>query len=124
MTNAITSFIPLASVRSVPASAEFYRRLGFEIENTFTPDGQTEPSWASLASGRARLMLARSSEPAGLAAPPSVLFYAYCEDVAALRARLLSEGMEAGPIQFPFYAPRGEFRIQDPDGFTIMVTHT
>jgi len=30
----------------------------------------------------------------------------------------------AGPIQYPFYSPRGEFRIQDSDGYVIMVTHT
>jgi hypothetical protein len=24
----------------------------------------------------------------------------------------------------PFYAPRGEFRVKDPDGYDIMITHT
>jgi hypothetical protein len=43
---------------------------------------------------------------------------------AGLGERLIAEGIEAGTIQYPFYAPRGEFRIQDPDGYVIMITHT
>jgi hypothetical protein len=27
-------------------------------------------------------------------------------------------------IQYPFFAPRGEFRITDPDGYVLMITHT
>lgn len=53
-----------------------------------------------------------------------MLFYSYCDDVPALREHLMAEGVQAGPIQYSFYAPGGEFRIQDPDGFVIMVTHT
>jgi hypothetical protein len=48
----------------------------------------------------------------------------YCEDVAAFRDKLLESGLEAGPITRPFYAPRGEFRVTDPDGYALMVTHT
>ncbi len=51
-------------------------------------------------------------------------FYSYCDDVPALRGYLIAEGIEAGPIKYPFYAPRGEFRLQDPDGYVIMVTQT
>ncbi len=115
--------VPLAHVKSVPASIAFYRRLGFEIENTFTPPEQGDPSWANLASGRAQLMLARAEEPV-IASQQAVLFYSYCDDVPGLRESLIAEGIEAGPIQYPFYAPRGEFRIEDPDGYVIMVTHT
>jgi len=54
----------------------------------------------------------------------AVLFYIYCDDVEGLRNHLLASGVKAGPIQTPFYAPSGEFRIEDPDGYVIMVTHT
>jgi hypothetical protein len=113
----------MAHVKSVPTSIVFYRRLGFEVENTFTPPEQKEPSWANLSSDRARLMLARADEPV-IPSQQAVLFYSYCDDVPALREYLIAEGIEAGPIQYPFFAPRGEFRIQDPDGYVIMVTHT
>jgi hypothetical protein len=113
----------MAHVKSVPRSIEFYRRLGFEVQNTFTPSEQKEPSWANLTSDRAQLMVARADEPV-IPGQQAVLFYSYCDNVPALREHLIGEGIEAGAIQYPFYAPRGEFRIQDPDGYVIMVTHT
>jgi hypothetical protein len=45
------------------------------------------------------------------------------EDVVAFRSMLLETGVEAGPISYPFYAPRGEFRVTDPDGYCLMITH-
>jgi catechol 2,3-dioxygenase-like lactoylglutathione lyase family enzyme len=115
--------VPMAHVQSVPASIAFYRRLGFEVGNAFTPPELKEPSWANLLSDRAQLMVARAAEPV-IPSQQAVLFYMYCDDVAALREYLIAEGIEAGPLQGPFYAPRGEFRIQDPDGYVVMVTHT
>jgi hypothetical protein len=67
---------------------------------------------------------------AGSGQPPvdrekqAVLFYLYCDDVHGFRSELLAAGVEAGPVQCPFYAPRGEFRVTDPDGYALMVTHT
>jgi catechol 2,3-dioxygenase-like lactoylglutathione lyase family enzyme len=119
----VRSLVPMAHVRSVPASIAFYGLLGLVVENTFTPSGQEEPSWAYLLSDRAQLMLARADEPV-IPSQQAILFYSYCDDVPALLEHLVAQGIEAGPIQYPFYAPRGEFRIQDPDGYVIMVTHT
>jgi hypothetical protein len=68
-------------------------------------------------------MLAQASEPVDPRAQ-AVLFYLYCDDAAALRTRLLESGIEASPITHPFYAPRGEFRVSDPDGYALMITHT
>jgi hypothetical protein len=48
----------------------------------------------------------------------------YCDDVPAFRSALLAAGVEAGPISQPFYNPRGEFRVTDPDGYVLMITHT
>jgi len=73
--------------------------------------------------GRAHLMLAKASEAVD-PAQQAVLFYVYCEDVAAFRSKLIEAGVDAGPVQHPFYAPRGEFRVTDPDGYVLMITHT
>ena len=114
---------PLAHVRSVPDSLAFYRLLGFEVLNTFKPPDREVPTWAAVRSGHADLMFGEATEP--VAAPQQgVLFYVYCDDVEGLRNELLSRGVPAGPIQTPFYAPSGEFRIEDPDGYVILVTHT
>jgi predicted enzyme related to lactoylglutathione lyase len=117
------SLVPLAHVASVSDSIAFYRKLGFEVRNTFAPDGRTEPTWALLETGEARLMLALASEPV-VANQQAVLFYLYCDDVGATRAALRHSGVDVGPIEYPFYAPRGEFRVGDPDGYVLMITHT
>ena len=118
--NAVRSLVPLLPVHSVPASIAFYEKLGFKEANTF---GEPEPSWASLASeGGAQLMIGQAES----AARPSeeLLLYVYVDDVEAKRNELVSAGIEVGEIARPFYAPRGEFRIVDPDGYVLMITHT
>jgi hypothetical protein len=79
------SLVPLAHVADVARSIAFYGRLGLTVRNTFVPPGQTDPSWAWLESGGARLMVARADLPL---TPESegVLFYIYVDDVAAARA--------------------------------------
>ena len=120
----LRSLVPMAYVRSVPGSITFYGKLGFEVGNTHTSEGGTEPVWAWLRTdGGAQLMLARASDPVD-PAQQAILFYVYCDDVEGFRARLLEAGVEAGRVQRPFYAPRGEFRVIDPDGYCLMVTHT
>jgi hypothetical protein len=39
-------------------------------------------------------------------------------------ATLVEAGLNPGEITTPFYAPRGEFELVDPDGYVVMVTHT
>jgi catechol 2,3-dioxygenase-like lactoylglutathione lyase family enzyme len=120
----IRALVPFAHVASVPASIEFYTKLGFEVGNTFTPDGASEPSWAWLESdSAASLMLAKAGHPVD-AAQQAVLFYLYVDDVAAMHAELAAAGLRGGDINHPFYAERGEFRVVDPDGYTLMITHT
>ncbi len=123
MTVTIRSLVPMAHVRSIARSVAFYDRLGFRVENSFTPPDEREPSWVNLESGEARLMLTRADAPVA-GSQQAVLFYSYFDDTAIARERLVAAGVEAGPIEFPFYAPRGEFRIHDPDGYVLMVTHT
>ncbi|HEV8611093.1 MAG TPA: hypothetical protein VGS98_13640 [Thermoanaerobaculia bacterium] len=68
-------------------------------------------------------MLALASHPV-IAEEQAVLFYLYCDDVSATRGTLQEAGVAVGPIQYPFYAPCGEFRVTDPDGYVLMITHT
>ncbi|HKA36865.1 MAG TPA: VOC family protein [Thermoanaerobaculia bacterium] len=123
MTAAVRALVPMAHVKNIQSSTAFYGLLGFEVVNTFVPHGSKEPTWAYLRSDRAQLMVAVADEPV-VPSQQAVLFYCYCDDVAMLRDELLARGVAAGPITTPFYAPRGEFRVKDPDGYSIMVTHT
>ncbi|HEY6065531.1 MAG TPA: VOC family protein [Thermoanaerobaculia bacterium] len=120
----VRSLVPMAFVRSVADSIAFYGKLGFEARNTFSAEGRTEPTWAWLESeGGASLMIALASHPV-TAEQQAILFYLYCDDVETTRARLERAGVGVGPITYPFYAPRGEFRVPDPDGYVLMITHT
>lgn len=113
----------MAHVRSVSRSVDFYRKLGFEVGNTFTPDGSSDPAWAWLQSNGAHLMVSKADGPFD-AGQQAVLFYLYCDDVVAMRSELERAGVSVGPIRHPFYSPRGEFRVEDPDGYVLMIAHT
>lgn len=117
------ALVPMAHVQDVPRSIEFYKRLGFNVGRTHAPEGSATPVWAWLHSGRAQLMLALADEPV-VAGQQAVLFYLYCDDVEGYRNTLRAAGVEAGPVTYPFYNPRGEFRVTDPDGYVLMVAHT
>src|SRR5215813_12904744 len=117
------SAVPMIFVKNVPRSVEFYKKLGFEVGNTFTPADQTEPTWAWLQSGGAHLMVTLAGEPVD-AAQQAIIFYLYCEDVPSFRAALEQEGLKVGEIEYPFYSPRGQFCLVDCDGFALTVTHT
>lgn len=115
-------------VADVEASAAFYRLLGFEIGNQVPKTGR--PQWAWLYAPCVpdwrrgpNLMLARSSRPLKPEAQ-DVLFYLYASDLASLRDKLLRDGLTAGEITYPDYLPKGEFRLQDPDGYCLMIAQS
>jgi catechol 2,3-dioxygenase-like lactoylglutathione lyase family enzyme len=112
----------MASVANVERSIAFYAHLGFEVGNTFAPQGATTLSWAWIQSGDAQFMLSKAWQH--VPDQHSVLFYIYTDDVAAAHASLAAAGLNPGEIKSPFYAPRGEFELVDPDGYMLMITHT
>ncbi len=124
MTVTPKSLVPMAEVQDVERSLAFYGQLGFGVRNTFTPDGAGEPAWAYLESaGGALLMVARASGPVD-PERQAVLFYLYFDDIAAAHAELAAAGLPVGEMTYPFYCPQGEFRLMDPDGYCLMLTHT
>lgn len=117
----------------------FYAMLGFAPVSV--QRDHHEPYWALLASGRAEIMLARSSGPID-AGQQAVLSYMYAADVAALRPHLLKSGLHDGgvfhgatnpdrdvdasrgvvfSITRPVYMPAGELRVHDPDGYVLLI---
>jgi catechol 2,3-dioxygenase-like lactoylglutathione lyase family enzyme len=116
----LAGLVPMAHVADVRKSAEFYQLLGFEVKKTVENEGQLQ--WAWLKNGGADLMLARTGRPLNPGAQ-DILFYMYAPDVAAYRSELEAKGVKVSAISYPFWAPRGEFRIDDLDGYTLMVSH-
>lgn len=124
----ISGLVAMIHVADVERSARFYRLLGFEIGNSVPAEGTLQ--WAWLYSPGApdwkrgpNLMVARSQRPLDPGAQ-DVLFYLYATDLPALRSHLQTEGITAGPIKYPDYLPNGECRVQDPDGYTLMIAQS
>jgi len=124
----ISGLVPMIHVVDVERSAEFYRLLGFAIGNGVPPAGPKH--WAWLYAPKAadwkrgpNLMLTRSACPIEAGAQ-EVLFYFYAADLESLRSSLLAAGVNAGEISYPEYLPDGEFRVQDPDGYTLMIAQS
>ena len=112
-------------VRDVERSAAFYKLLGFEVGNRVPHEGQMGWAWLYMPQASdwktgANLMLSRNDHPGPLNAP-GMLFYLYVADLVALREKLLAVGLAPGSISYPFYLPKGECELRDPDGHVLML---
>ena len=119
--SAVHRLVPLAHVASVPVSVSFYERLGFVVVHSLSsPEFGDVPHWAFLRADRAELMVALATAPL-VAREQAVLFHLYTPDLVALRDSLVAKGVAAGPISTPEHMPRGEMRVTDPDGYTLLI---
>ena len=115
----VTGLIPMAHVADVQRSVDFYKRLGMELRGSLK-NSSGDLQWAHVACEQAELMLARASEPV-VASQQAVLFYLYSPDLVALRDHLIAAGVRVSPITYPAYMPKGEIRIDDPDGYCLLI---
>lgn len=114
------SLVAFVHVASVERSMRFYADLGFRVVNTVTPEGQSAPIWAWLESEQANLMVGQASGPID-AGQQAILFYLYFDDIEQTQLALANLGHSPGPIKHPFYMPGGECRLEDPDGYVLML---
>ncbi|HJU25519.1 MAG TPA: VOC family protein [Rhodanobacteraceae bacterium] len=114
------SLVAFAHVADVERSTRFYADLGFEVKNRVVPNGQTAPVWAWLRSENADLMVGLASGPFD-SSQQAVLFYLYYDDIKKTRTTLVELGHQPGEIKYPFYMPGGECRLEDPDGYVLML---
>jgi catechol 2,3-dioxygenase-like lactoylglutathione lyase family enzyme len=124
----ISGLVPMIHVADVERSVEFYRLLGFEVGNKVPPAGPMHWAWLyspAVADWKhgPNLMLTHSPCPIN-AQVQEVLFYLYAADLIALRNHLVARGISAGEICYPDYLPQGEFRLLDPDGYTLMIAQS
>ena len=121
---------PYLIVKDADAALAFYKKaFGFEEKTAMPgPDGKlmhAEVKWRDcviMFGPEGPTHPAKSPRTLGVRSPVGI--YVYCDDVPATRTALAQAGVTVGPITHPFYAPRGEFRITDPDGYGLMITHT
>lgn len=114
------SLVALIHVTSVVRSIAFYGDLGFEVQNIVVPQGQDAPVWAWLESEKANLMAGLADVPVD-ASRQGTLFYLYFDDIEQTCGALVERGHSPGEISYPFYMPGGECRLEDPDGYVLML---
>ena len=114
---AVGDLVPFVHVSDMARSLAFYGLLGLRPAETYAPD--EEVVWASLESGPARLMLAHGAPVDHRA--QGVLFYLYARDLAGLRDHLVAHDVAAGEIVDGTPGPKHEMRVEDPDGYVLMV---
>jgi len=113
--------VALLQVSDLERSVAFYEKLGFEVGNEPLQNEQGVKTFAWMHHGSAaQIMLTRASRSQNAEAR-EVMFYLYVTDMPAYREQLIARGVAVGEVTCPFWSPKGEFRVDDPDGWTWMV---
>ena len=110
---------PMLHVKSIERSIAYYERLGFELIDT---DRCQPIGWARMHCEGGAVMFLRSEEKFE-PRQQATLFVMYTPELAALRDRLLAEGVAVSEIRRPEYMPSGTMHLSDPDGFSLEICH-
>jgi catechol 2,3-dioxygenase-like lactoylglutathione lyase family enzyme len=106
--------IPMLPVRSMPASVDFYEKLGFSIEQR-----NDDWRWAMLCFGECRLMVDESIN-VHPSSPRSSVLYLYPDDIVEFHQQLRRNGLAVPDLEVTFYGMT-ELRIDDPDGNRLWI---
>jgi predicted enzyme related to lactoylglutathione lyase len=113
--------VALLHVSDVERSVEFYQKLGFELGKKPLKNEHSVVSFAWLHRGQtAQIMVTLTGRPLNPGAQ-DVMFYLYVDDLKAYREAVIARGVRVGEVKYPFWNRNGEFRIDDPDGWTWMI---
>jgi catechol 2,3-dioxygenase-like lactoylglutathione lyase family enzyme len=110
----MTRLIPMLPTTSMPASVEFYRKLGFSVERR-----NDNWRWAMLVFGECRLMVDESINIHPERPRLSVL-YLYPDDIHEYHRQVRANGLSIPDLEASFY-DMIEFRIEDPDGNRLWI---
>lgn len=110
----MTRLIPMVPVKSMPASVEFYQKLGFAVERR--EDGW---GWAMLRFDECRLVVDQSIN-FHRDAPQSFVIYLYPDDITEYHRRIRQKGVVVPDLSITFYGMK-EFRMEDPDGNRLWI---
>ena len=113
--------VALLKVGDLQRSIDFYEKLGFELGNEPLRNDQGVKTFAWMHHGSAaQIMLSLAGQPLSRGVR-HIMFYLYVTDMPAYREQVISRGVTVGEVTHPFWSPDGEFRVDDPDGWTWMV---
>jgi uncharacterized glyoxalase superfamily protein PhnB len=106
--------IPMLPVKSVSASIEFYKKLGFKVEQA-----NDDWKWAMLLFDECRLMIDQSINVHPNSSHQCVL-YLYPEDIVEYHRQVRMNGLIVPDLDETFYGMT-EFRLHDPDGNRLWI---
>ena len=106
--------IPMLPVKSMPASVEFYQKLGFYLEQT-----KAEWGWAMLCFDDCRVMVDQSIY-LHRGVPRESVLYLYPESIVEYHGQLRQNGLDVPDLEITFYGMT-EFRLDDPDGNRLWI---
>ena len=106
--------IPMLPVRSMPASVEFYQKLGFSVEQK-----NDDWHWAMLCFGECRVMVDQSID-VHPGVPRYAVLYLYPDDIVEYHKQVRKNGVDVPDLDVTFYGMT-EFRIDDPDGNRLWI---
>jgi hypothetical protein len=115
----VTGLIPMAHAADVQRAVDFYKLLGMELRGSLK-NSSGGLQWAHVGCEQAELMFAHAAEPVN-AGQQAVLFYLYSPNLVALREHLMTVGVGVSGITYPEYMPKGELRVDDPDGYCLLI---
>lgn len=105
----LSQIIPMLPVANMPASVEFYIKLGFSVCNR-----NDEWGWAMLQCGDSKLMIDQSIHlHKGI--PKTSVTYLYAKDLEAFHRQAKANGLNVPDLDETFYNMT-EFRMEDLDG--------
>jgi uncharacterized glyoxalase superfamily protein PhnB len=110
----LTRLIPMLPVKSMPASVQFYEKLGFAVERR-----QDSWGWAMLRFDDCCLMIDQSINARAPMERPGVI-YLYPENVMEYHRWVQANGVNVPDLEVTFYGMT-EFRIEDPDGNQLWI---
>ena len=110
----MTRIIPMLPVKCMPASVEFYQKLGFSVERRMDEWG-----FAMLRFDECRLMVDQSIN-LHPEAPRLSVVYLYPEDIVEYHRQVRSNGIDVPDLEVTFYG-HTEFRLDDPDGNRLWI---
>ncbi|MFL6259929.1 MAG: VOC family protein [Thermoanaerobaculia bacterium] len=106
--------IPMLPVKSMPASIEFYQKLGFSVEKRNDDWG-----WAMLCLDECRLMVDQSIN-LHQGVPRESVLYLYPENIVEYHRQVRGNGLDVPDLDVTFYGLT-EFRLDDPDGNRLWI---
>ena len=106
--------VPMLPVASMPASIEFYQKLGFSVEQRNDDWG-----WAMLRLDECQLMVDQSinTQPR---APRQSVVYLYPGNIVEYHREARANGLAVPDLDVTFYGLT-EFRLCDPDGNRLWI---